>query len=341
MKSLTIQLVFCAAMAFFAATWACAQTKPAPTPAGDSYAIIVVGLPGAPVNTLHYRDWLGRFYQYFTGPAGIKPANIIVLAGSSEAGNTHPQAEATSQSIIAAITQIGQKTTKQDQFTLVILGHAAPEGALVVTGPDLAPKDLGDALAKVNAENQVVLNLTSGSGATIKPMSRSERVLIVSNNGTEVGDSDFAEFFLLQAEAHPRAALLNLFNQATFQHAQWISHLRQAEEGGWVAESQESAAIFKKLYPESPDITRKLANAGATPEKAIDLTTIGKDEAFWSGRRLVSEHAAIEDTGVTEGIAPVSGEGFAAVSPAKKGDVGMLARRVVIGQSSLLPAPTR
>jgi hypothetical protein len=136
-----------------------------------------------------------------------------------------------------------------------------------------------------------------------------------------------------------RITLLEAYNWAAHQTAQWIARLTIQEDGAWRVDGRESVEVFEKLYgaggpfrlAASSNRSRDDAPVAVVPEG-------GKLTAEWLARRVLSEHATLEDCGQEEGVAAVSRTGYAPVAGRDAGRPGSLARRVVLGRPDLLPA---
>jgi hypothetical protein len=63
----------------------------------------------------------------------------------------------------------------------------------------------------------------------------------------------------------------------------------------------------------------------------------GKIDESWLTRRVLSEHALLEDVGAAQGTCALGNDGYAPLAGTKAGDPGALARRTVIGKPELLP----
>jgi hypothetical protein len=119
----------------------------------------------------------------------------------------------------------------------------------------------------------------------------------------------------------------------------WIGRMKSTE-AGWKIDGKESVEIFKKLYggPDGEPAVRKLSpasNPGA-PDEPVPLRPEGGLTEFWFGRRIVAEHAVLEDCGQERGVSPLGGDGYKPISGVTEGEPGALARRVVLGRPALL-----
>lgn len=314
------------------------------------HALLVAGSPGTPLFARHYQDWLSRFAACIRHAAGKDLGELVILCDSLDLpGSAKVDVEAIKESL----ARLAAKAAPQDQFILVLLGHASSSGALVVPGPDLAPVDLAEFLKPLAARRQIVVQFSACSGAAIAPLARPGRIIITSNSALQTGDSDFAEFFLLalegkitnsatrpaESQSPSSRSLLSVFNMASHEYAQWITRQRQTE-GGWVVEGRQSRAIFERLYGgESTPASRKPdPNAPPAGEDVVLPLTPSVDAAFWTGRRLVTEQPLLEDAGGAEGVAALGGEGYKPVQPSSPEGAGALAQSTVLGKPA---APIR
>ena len=326
--------------------------------AGSCRALLVGGMPGAPIYERRYRDWLKRFHALLTGPAKVPAQNAVVLSGDAGFSDPIVSGKATADRIKGALGDLARKLEPQDQFILVLIGHGAAVGNLpsfIIPGQDLSAQELADALEPIRARNQVVLNLTASSGDALACFATEGRVNIAATSPTEVTEPVLAEFFLrgiesqrADGEGTPTAgnldgtiALLEAFNWATRQTAMWIAR-QKASRSGWQLDGKESVEIFNKLYvgKEGEPATRTLSPASRAdaPDEPIGLRpTGGTIDAFWFGRRIVAEHALLEDCGREKGVSALRTGGYQPISGLKEGEPGHLARRVVLGRPSLMP----
>lgn len=324
-----------------------AQPAPVqPAQPGQCYALLVGGLAGSKPYDRWYADWLGRFQAYLTKSAAVPAANVTVLSGTG----------ATSDAITGAIAKFAQRVKPQDQFILFITGHGEinePAPRLILPGPDLSAPQLSAALEGLAAKNQVVLNLSASSGGFLRFLASPTRINLAATSPTETEEPVFAEFFLRGLESkradtdHKGSiTLLKAFNWAAQQTVLWIA--RWTDTGGgkvtdpkiWKASGKETVQIFEKLYPNIPE--RKLdptcdrnAADAVVPLQPPSGTDIPKE---WSGRRIISEHAMLEDCGKDLGVAVVGEKGVCEpIVGANPQDPGYLAAHTILGQATPLP----
>jgi len=338
---------------------ACLHAAPAPEPA--CHALLVGGLPGPAVYSRRYADWLTRFHALLTKKAKVPEANVVVLSGDPAFKAPFVRGKATAEAIRKAIADLAARTQPHDQFLLLLIGHGALADtmpSLILPGDDITAQDLAAALEPIRARNQVVLNFTASSGDAVQHLSASDRVVVAATSPTEVTEPVFAEFFLrgieterADGEGTPTAGvldktitLLEACNWAANQTAMWIVRQKTTEEG-WRVDGRETAEAFKKLYVGKPGepATRKLSPASGVdkPDEPVRLRPEGGTiDGYWRGRRIVAEHATLEDCGEDKGATPLGSEGYRPLAGTRPGEPGWLARRVVLGRPALLnPKP--
>jgi hypothetical protein len=341
--------------------WAAAPAQtPASAPArkGECFALVLGGQPASPVFARRYQDWTKRFAALLTS-AGVPAGNIVTIVCDDK----KPGKEA----ILSAVAELARKVQPQDQFILFMVGHGnlgETMPAFSVPGPDLEAQEFATALKSITARNQVFLNFTQTSGEYLKYFAQKGRVNIAGVNLNEAAEPVYAEFFLRGLESkradgegsttsQPAGkkdgaiTLLEAYNWAVIQNAQWI--VRQSTKVGekvWAVDGKESVEIFKKLYEgqEGQEGARALASdssASKTDEIIDIIPPQGEESPFWLGRRIVTEHAVLEDCGEETPACALNDDaavkGYAPLSGKTEREPGHLARRVVLGQPELLP----
>ncbi len=338
---MTSRLLICWCSALLAASQLTAAAAPA-EPA-QTYALLVGGFAGQEPYARWYPDWLNRFQTVLTKSAGIPASNITVLSG--DAG--------TSDAILAAIGKIAGRSKPQDQVILFIVGHGEMESdtpALTLPGPDLSAKQLADAMNAVPAGSQIILNFSANSGNFLKLLVSPNRVNLTATSPTEVEEPVFAEFFLRGLESRRADAdksgtitLLEAYNWAAQQTAQWIVRWERTgpekqdpanpQPTTWKASGKETIEIFEKLYSGLP--TRKLdpASNRSVEDAAVEVQPPnGQVTPEWRNRRVIDEHALLEDCGQPLGVSVLGEKGIQPILGLKPNDPGYLAGQTVPGK---------
>ena len=321
----------------------------APTPTatpvipGQCYAVLIGGISGQDVYGKWYADWLARFKTYLTQGAHLPGANVAVLSGK----------EATFEAITAAFGKFAQRAKPQDQLILFMVGHGETKDTgptLVLAGPDPTAQQFAALLNAFPAKNQVVLNFSASSGDALKVLSAPGRVNIAATSPTELEEPVFAEFFLRGLESkranggkNEPINLLDAYNWTAQQTAYWIarwvltSDPKATDMTTWKAGGKETVEIFKKLYSGVPMRQLDPGSDSNAADVAVDLVPPGGEVTDeWAARRVVDEHALLEDCGQGIGVSEIGDKGMQPILGQKPGDPGYLAAHAVLGQSGSL-----
>lgn len=317
-------------------------------------AILIGATPGSPLYARRYQDWLKRFHAHLV-KAGVPAANITVLTGDKTFKDPIVAGPATAESVCKAIVDIGGRGGANDQFVAVLVGHGSNADALpsvLLPGPDLTSEDFTKAMSSVTAGTQIVLNFTNASGGFLKASAAKGRISIASTSPEESAESVLAEFFLkaletgdADGEGSPgkakdgQVSLLEAINGSSHQTALWISRQKRIpEDGTWQVTGKESVELFKKLYVggENELGVRKLAEASDASAADAMVEIVPPKEAAaaraWGERRLVNEHATLDDRGQENGVCPLTAKGYEPITPAKPDSEGALAAKTVLGK---------
>jgi hypothetical protein len=306
--------------------------------------VLVGGLGGQGPYGGWYSDWLTRFQTYLNSTAHVPAANVAVLAGNN----------ATWAAVTDAFKKLGAHAKAGDQLIVFLVGHGENTGLaphLTLPGPDPTPDQMGALLDAFPAKDQIILNFSASSGDFLKRLSAPGRVNISATSPTEIEEPIFAEFFLrgleskrADADHNGTITMLEAYNWAAEQTAFWIARWEEtgksvvSDDGKtatptvWKASGRETIEIFEKLYGSAanrkldPSSDRKAADA------EVPLTPPGGQiTPDWVDRRVLDEHAMLEDSGQGLGVSVVTNTGLQAILGQNPGDPGYLAGRTVLG----------
>jgi hypothetical protein len=356
-------------------------TRPAgaPTtrPAGPQcYALLVGGMPGTPIHARRYADWLRRMHAYLTGPAKVWPGNVVVLSGDPKLKDDPiVNAAATAEALEKALADLAKRVRPEDQFVLFIVGHGGMRMTVptfVLPGPDLAADRAAALLENIPSRNEVILHFGNLGGKWVEHLAAANRVIVTGTEPRESAEPVYAEFFLrgleserADGEGDPKAGkkdgvitLLEAYNWAAYQTALWIARIRAVElkqisetlmivveEKGWNVEGRESVEIFKKLCVAEPGTPgSRVLGAGSKPDiddPIVPLRASEKYDDSLSNRRMITEHAALEDCGEKIPVSALSStvakdKDYQPLAGDKDGEPGHRARRVVLGRAELI-----
>jgi len=303
----------------------CLLAAVAPAPAATTYALLVGGVGQAPYNRWT-GDWLARFDRHLTKKCGVPASQIQVLSGEA----------ATAEAILKSIRDIAKRIQPGDQFILLLSGHGenTDSPTFAVQGPDLGAQQLAEALSAISAKNQIILNFSASSGDFLKSLAAPNRVNITATSPAEIKQPVFAEFFLRGLESgQGGTTVLEAFNWAARQTPLWIARWSLTESGKWKASGRETIEIFTKLYAGVPGRVLDPASDPKPEDAPVELYPAnGEVTAEWGKRRVVDEHALLEDCGFDIGVAVLGDSGIQPIIGAKENDPGYLAGKTVLGK---------
>ena len=153
-----------------------------------NYFITVSGLGGAPEYETQFVKWandLDREYR-MNGP----DARVVTLTGNT----------ATKQNIEEAIARASAEMKPEDSFTLSLIGHGTFDGSdykFNLPGPDITASELASVLNRLPARRQLIVNMTSCSGASLTALTKRNRIVITATkSGTEKNAPVFARYWV-------------------------------------------------------------------------------------------------------------------------------------------------
>jgi hypothetical protein len=153
----------------------------------DTWYFTVAGLGGEPEYEQRFNAWAQEIEKIVKGGAG---ARVETLSGAA----------ATSEAVRAALARIAREASPQDSFVAMLIGHGSFDGSeykINLPGPDLAASELAILLNRIPAERQLVVNMTSASGASIAALQKRGRVVITATrSGTEKNATVFARCWI-------------------------------------------------------------------------------------------------------------------------------------------------
>jgi hypothetical protein len=152
----------------------------------DTYYLTVAGLGGEQEYEQRFNGWAKELEMILKNEPGAK---VETLSG----------AQATRANIQAKLNAIASQAKASDNFVLFMIGHGTFDESdykFNVPGPDLSATSLGMLLDKIPAQ-QLIVNMTSASGALIPVIQKPKRVLITATkSGTETNATIFARYFI-------------------------------------------------------------------------------------------------------------------------------------------------
>lgn len=168
-----------AAVLLLLATW----TMPA-----ASYYVTVAGLGGAPEYETQFEKWAADLDRELR--ANGAGAQVVTLSGAS----------ATRQRIEETLASAAGQVGPEDAFALFLIGHGTFDGTdykLNIPGPDITAGELAALLNRIPARRQLVVNMTSCSGASVAALAKKGRIVITATkSGNEKNATVFARYWI-------------------------------------------------------------------------------------------------------------------------------------------------
>ena len=153
-----------------------------------NYYVTIAGLGGTPdYNTQFAKQAADLDRELKTNGAD---AHVITLSGNS----------ATRQNSDPTLSTLTTQVQAGDAFAVFLIGHGTFDGVdykFNLPGPDITAAELAELLNRVPAQRQLVVNMTSCSGASLPALARKDRVVITATkSGTEKNATVFARYWL-------------------------------------------------------------------------------------------------------------------------------------------------
>jgi hypothetical protein len=212
-----------------------------------TWYVTVSGLGGEPDYEQRFAGWASDIDK--------------VLRGGSPETRVETLTAAPRDKIKSVLEKIAREAKPEDALVLMLIGHGtfdSYEYKINLPGPDLSAGELAGLLDRIPAGRQLVVNMTSASGGSLKALSKPNRVLIcATKSGTEKNATVFARY--------------------------WAEALRDP-----AADTDKNETI-----------------SALEAFRYADRKTAGFYE---SQKRLATEHAVLEDTGMSEGARAPSTE---------------------------------
>lgn len=155
---------------------------------GANYYVTVAGLGGLP----EYEKEFARLAKDLEGAlaAGGPDAHVATLTGPSS----------TKQSLRETLTKLAGLIKPEDNFSLFLIGHGTFDGDTYkfnIPGPDVSAQELASLLNTIPARKQLVVDMSSSSGAAFAPLAaRGRIVMTATKSGNEKNATVFARYWV-------------------------------------------------------------------------------------------------------------------------------------------------
>ena len=154
----------------------------------SNYFVTVAGLGGTPEYETQFKQWAASMDKALR--ANGADCHVETLTGTA----------ATRQGIRETLGRIAGEIKPDDAFALLMIGHGTYDGAeykFNIPGPDITAEELASLLNRIPAGRQLVVNMTSASGASLSVLAKKNRVVITATkSGTEKNATVFTRYWL-------------------------------------------------------------------------------------------------------------------------------------------------
>jgi hypothetical protein len=154
----------------------------------SNYFVTVAGLGGTPEYETQFKQWAASMDKALR--ANGADCHVETLTGAA----------ATRRGIRETLGRIAGEIKPDDAFALLMIGHGTYDGAeykFNIPGPDITAEELVSLLNRISAGRQLVVNMTSASGASLPLLAKKNRVVITATkSGTEKNATVFARYWL-------------------------------------------------------------------------------------------------------------------------------------------------
>jgi hypothetical protein len=151
----------------------------------ETYYLTIAGLGGE-------ADYEQRFQ------AQAKEIEKLVMASGKV--TTLAGQDAKKTRIEQAVTEIAAAAQASDTFVLTLIGHGTFDGSAYkfnIPGSDMTAPELAAMVNKIPATKQLVVNMTSASGASLASLQKARRVVVTATkSGTEKNATIFGRYWV-------------------------------------------------------------------------------------------------------------------------------------------------
>jgi polyhydroxyalkanoate synthesis regulator phasin len=239
----------------------------------ELHYLIVGGIGGDPVYDESFADSASAMAAAARRTLG-DDRRITVLSGEG----------ATRDALEAAFASLRRQLTPTDRLAVFLIGHGTYDGTdykFNLTGPDIDGRELGALLEGVPAQNQLIVNATSASGAVLEDWEADGRAVITATrSGRERNATRFAAHWaaalsaadadvnkngsLSAQEAYDYAARLTTESfeadgQLATEHSEIRGDIAQGFEVARLSERVTSTPAVSALQEQAEDLEEQIA----------------------------------------------------------------------------------
>jgi hypothetical protein len=153
-----------------------------------THCVVVGGLGGEPDYEQRFASQVQEIEKLLGSEGGDKTVRTLHGIGS------------TKTAVRAAMDEAAKQSKPEDTFVLMLIGHGSFDGSeykFNIPGPDITGTELAALLDRVPAARQLVVNMTSSSGASVHALQRPNRTVVTATkSGTERNATVFARYWV-------------------------------------------------------------------------------------------------------------------------------------------------
>jgi hypothetical protein len=152
-------------------------------------ALVISGLGGEPEYETRFVEQANSVARA-AGKAAGAMTNVTLLTGAG----------ARRESVEHELAELARRLGPADQVLIVLIGHGTYDGEeyrINLPGPDLTGSELARLFDRLPANQQLLVNATSASGAVVERWKRAGRIVITATkSGGERNATRFAEYWV-------------------------------------------------------------------------------------------------------------------------------------------------
>lgn len=154
-----------------------------------TYYVTVSGLGGTPEYESQFEKWAGKLQSEFARNGATTEQNVL-LRGPA----------ATRAALEQALARIANTARAEDEFALFLIGHGTFDGVdykFNMPGPDITAGELAAYLNRIPASRQLVVDMSSASGAAVPMLAHKGRIVITATkSGNEKNATVFPRYWV-------------------------------------------------------------------------------------------------------------------------------------------------
>ncbi len=154
----------------------------------DTFYLTIAGLGGEPEYEQRFEGWAKDLDKLLK--TAEPAAHVDTLMGSA----------AVKTAIEAKLRDIAAHAKPDDSVILMLIGHGSYDETdykFNIPGPDITATEIANLLDRIPAKHQLVVNMTSSSGASLVSLERPGRIVITATkSGTEKNITYFARYWV-------------------------------------------------------------------------------------------------------------------------------------------------